>query len=87
MWAVVESHLEIVQLLLEQGADVNVALTNTATVTTIGGYTPLIIASKNGCLPLVNLLLSKGADKSSIMYSGETALSLASTPEIKLALE
>ena len=61
---------EVVQRLLEKGADVNQA--------NKGGATPLMLASRNGGLEVVSLLLDSGANvEQQKEYSGDTALILA----------
>ena len=53
-WAAGENRVEVAQLLLERGANVD-ALNAT-------GLTPLILATANTCAPMVQLLLSHNAD-------------------------
>ena len=72
-------HLEVARLLLEKGADAGRACTN-------DGMAALHFASFYKRLPLVTLLLAKGADKNVRMFDGSTPLSVASTSAIKLAL-
>jgi hypothetical protein len=64
-----ESYPEVVQYLLERGADPNVLQTD--------GWNPLRIASKSGQSEIVRLLLDHGADVDSADDSGRTALQLA----------
>jgi ankyrin repeat protein len=71
MWAANGGHAEVVKLLLEKGADVNVKR--------IGdGITALAVAAQNGHTELVNLLLEKGAEVNAKSSTGVTALILAS---------
>ena len=56
-------------LLLEAGADPNAA--------TVGGCTPLMLASHNDDLPLAGSLLEAGADPDSMDEDGRTALHIA----------
>jgi len=62
---------EVVQLLLDRGADVNAAIGSDQ------GGTALIEASKSGHTAIVLLLLAKGAQVNARMNSGTTALMLA----------
>ncbi|KAH8592638.1 ankyrin repeat-containing domain protein, partial [Bisporella sp. PMI_857] len=62
-------HLEIVQLLLEKGADLAVANKS--------GWTPLNSACDSGHLEIVQLLLEKGADLAVANKSGWTPLHAA----------
>jgi ankyrin repeat protein len=64
-----ESYPEVVQFLLEHGADPNVLQND--------GRTPLRIASKSGQSEIVRLLLEHGADVNLANDSGRTALQLA----------
>ena len=47
-------HVDVVRVLLEQGADINKAKNN--------GATPLLIASQNGHVDVVRVLVEQGAD-------------------------
>ena len=58
-----------VESLIEQGADVNGRVE--------GGYTPLIIAAREGHGPIVRLLIDKGADVNAKEDNGVTALMTA----------
>lgn len=60
---------EIVELLLNNGANVNVCEHD--------GYTPLSRAAMNGHAGIVAMLLAKGADPSVQTKHGHTALTLA----------
>jgi ankyrin repeat protein len=55
---------ETVRLLIEQGADVNMAQA--------GGYTPLHQAAANGRADLARILLDAGADTACVCYQGKT---------------
>jgi len=55
---------EIVRLLIEQGADVNMPQA--------GGYTPLHQAAANGRADLVGILLEAGADPAGVCHQGKT---------------
>ena len=74
---------EVVKLLLEKGADVNVKQIGT-------GATALIMASQGGHTEVVKLLLEKGADVNAKDNNGITALLIASskgrTEVVKLLL-
>ena len=63
-------HESVACLLLEAGADKDMALTN--------GRTALMLASQNGILGVVRLLLQSGAYKNVANNDGWTALMLAS---------
>ncbi|MCX6377684.1 MAG: ankyrin repeat domain-containing protein [Armatimonadetes bacterium] len=63
-------HMEVVQLLIEKGADVNAT-------EDILGDTPLHSAAKCGSKDIAELLLSKGTDVNAKNSSGSTALSMA----------
>ena len=76
-------HLEVVQLLLEAGADQNAAGKNRATA--------LLAAAQSGHSEVVQLLLQAGADKNAATQGGETALMAASESDhlavVQLLLE
>ena len=55
---------ETVRLLIEQGADVNMAQS--------GGYTPLHQAAANGRADLIGILLEAGADPARVCHQGKT---------------
>ena len=55
--------MDVVSELLKQGADIDKAAD--------GGYTPLIIASKNGHGEVVSVLLDQGADIDKPKNDGE----------------
>ena len=61
--------LEVVNALIEKGADINLANKD--------GYTALILAAKYGHLGVVNALIEKGADINLVNEFGNTALMLA----------
>lgn len=67
--ATVENHLEIVELLLDAGAEVDAQ--------DVRGNTALIWASNKGYLPIVKLLLASGANVNKPNSSGYTALNYA----------
>ena len=62
-------YLEVVQVLLEAGADKNAA--------TQDGETALMAAARDGHLEVVQVLLDAGADKNAAKQNGATALMLA----------
>ncbi len=70
-WAAQKNDVELAKLLLYGGANVRAT-------TRIGGYTPLLIASKNGQTAMIETLLGAGADAKSATANGATALMLAS---------
>jgi ankyrin repeat protein len=69
MLATKNGHTDIVQSLLNNGANVN-AIDNK-------GRTALILASENGAAGIVQILLEKGADINAQNFYGETALTYA----------
>jgi ankyrin repeat protein len=71
----VDDRLEIIKLLLENNADVNIQ--------TIYKKTPLHEAVEKGHLEIVKVLLSHGADTTLQNHHDETALDLAQTDEMK----
>jgi hypothetical protein len=73
-------NLEIVELLISRGADVNAArpAKNHATA--------LMMAAGSGNLDIVGLLLDRGADPSATNHKGETALDLAKGKDVREAL-
>jgi ankyrin repeat protein len=73
-------HLEVVKFLLTKGATVNAT----------GQYrkdTPLHVAAQNGFPDVCSFLLKNGADRKAVNDEGKTALDLASTPQVKTALQ
>jgi ankyrin repeat protein len=68
-WASYHDNLEIVELLLSAGANVD--------VTTDLGVTPLWLAAENGNTELVEKLLAAGANANVALRSGETVLMTA----------
>ncbi|PSF35189.1 hypothetical protein C7H19_17565 [Aphanothece hegewaldii CCALA 016] len=71
MYAAAGGHSEIVQTLLQLGADAN----DQDTI----AYTPLALASENNHLAVVRLLVSAGADVNQAVAYGNTPLILACT--------
>src|SRR5215210_5928670 len=70
-WAVQKGDVELAQTLLYAGANIKAS-------TRIGGYTPLLIASRSGNASMIETLIAAGADPNSATASGATALMLAS---------
>ena len=66
-----EGYLEIVQLLVEHGADVN--------YNAFRGFTPIRIAARNGHLKIVKFLAENGADIDSKAMDGATPLEHAAS--------
>lgn len=66
--AVKGKHMDIAELLIANGVDVNIKARN--------GMTPLYEASRCNYLPMVKLLIANGADVN-ITYKGHTPLSIA----------
>ena len=80
LYAALYGHLRVARLLLERGANVNAASTDDE-------CTALMYASEGGHLGIVQLLLASGANKDAVNAQGQTALAMASTPEIKYVLK
>jgi ankyrin repeat protein len=73
MWAAARRHPDMIALLADHGADLNVASTHRDYQRRItaegrpksldsGGFTPLLYAARENCLKCVDVLLEKGAD-------------------------
>src|SRR5262249_7390941 len=71
-YAVVRHDVDLAKMLLYAGANVKAA-------TRIGGYTPLLIASREGDAPIIDALLAAGADANNATTNGTTALMFASS--------
>jgi ankyrin repeat protein len=69
MWAASEGHADIVQTLIENGANVNAASTS--------GFTPLLFAAREGHQAVAQLLLKAGANVNATAQDGTTALLVA----------
>ena len=69
-WAAQKGDLELAQTLLYAGANIRAT-------TRVGGYTPLLIASRNGHAALVDALLAGGADPNLATSNGATPLMMA----------
>lgn len=76
LWATYYDHYQIVEHLLNNGADPNLKSTNVQGPIPIGS-TPLIVASYYGNFNTVKLLLKHDADKNIKNSDGETARDLA----------
>ena len=70
--AVLYDHLDLVKLLVHEGADINAASEWRAT------STPLLVASAEGHVGIIEYLLKQGADVNAASSSGATALHFAS---------
>jgi len=70
-WAAQKGDIELAKTLLYAGA-------NLKATTRIGGYTPLLIASRIGNAAMIETLASGGADANAATTSGTTALMFAS---------
>src|SRR5262249_47608086 len=70
-WAAQKGDVELAKVLLYASANVRAT-------TRIGGYTPLLIASRNGNAEMIEALLAGGADPNNATTNGTTALMLAS---------
>jgi uncharacterized protein len=69
-WAAQKGDVELAQTLLYAGANVRAT-------TRVGGYTPLLIASRSGNAAVVEALLAAGADPNMATTNGATPLMLA----------
>lgn len=69
-WAVMKDDLELAKILLYAGANVKAT-------TRLGGYTPLLMASKNGDAAIIETLIKSGAETNSSTSNGTTPLMLA----------
>jgi ankyrin repeat protein len=70
-WAAQKGDVELAKVLLYASANVRAT-------TRIGGYTPLLIASRNGDAAMIDALIGAGADANNATTNGTTALMLAS---------
>jgi ankyrin repeat protein len=83
MWAAAENHLDVVDLLIEAGADVNrrahvTALTDRKNADhPTGGFTPLMWAARAGNETMVRRLVSRGADVNLKNGDGASAAMIA----------
>ena len=69
-WAATKNDVDLAKVLLYAGA-------NLKATTRIGGYTPLLIASKSGNTAMIETLVGAGADPNSATVNGTTALMFA----------
>jgi ankyrin repeat protein len=69
-WAVQKGDVELAQMLLYAGANVKAT-------TRVGGYTPLLVASKIGNAPMIDTLIAGGADPNTPTINGTTPLMFA----------
>jgi uncharacterized protein len=69
-WAAVHNDVEMADLLMYAGA-------NLKATTRIGGYTPLLVASKGGNAAIIDTLIKHGADPDRGTTNGTTPLMLA----------
>jgi uncharacterized protein len=69
-WAALKGNVELASMLLYAGA-------SPRATTRLGGYTPLLMASKNGDAAMVDVLLSNGADANDKTTTGVTPLMFA----------
>ncbi|MGH9143814.1 MAG: ankyrin repeat domain-containing protein [Vicinamibacterales bacterium] len=83
-WAAQKGDVELAKVLLYASANLKAA-------TRIGGYTPLLIASKNGDAAMIETLAQAGADTNATTINGTTPLMLAAAagkaPAVKALLE
>src|ERR1700730_15742555 len=69
-WAALKDDVDLARMLLYAGANVRAT-------TRLGGYTPLLMASKNGNVGMIEALVNAGADPNCTPTNGATALMLA----------
>jgi ankyrin repeat protein len=69
-WAASKNDVDLAKLLLIAGANLKAS-------TRIGGYTPLLIASRSGHADMVTALLGAGADPNGVTANGATPLMFA----------
>lgn len=69
-WAALTDNIELGTVLLHAGANIRAK-------TRLGGYTPLLMASKNGNVRSIEMLLDGGADPNASTVNGSTPLMLA----------
>jgi uncharacterized protein len=69
-WAVQKGDLELAQMLMYAGANVKAT-------TRVGGYTPLLVASKIGNATMIDALIAGGADPNTPTINGTTPLMFA----------
>jgi ankyrin repeat protein len=69
-WAALKDDVDLARILLFAGANVRAT-------TRLGGYTPLLMASKNGNVGMIDALVKAGADPDGATTNGTTALMLA----------
>jgi ankyrin repeat protein len=69
-WAALKGNVELARMLVYAGA-------NLRATTRLGGYTPLLMASKNGDAAMIAALLEGGADPNTATTNGTTPLMFA----------
>ena len=69
-WAAQKDDVELARMLLYAGANVRAT-------TRLGGYTPLLMAAKNGNTAMIEALVGAGADPNTATTNGATPLMLA----------
>ncbi len=72
IWAACKKNTEIVRMLIEHGAHVNIHVNHTD----MYGRTALMVATGNGCIDIVRILIEAGADVHHTDDHGETSLML-----------
>jgi len=88
MWAAARRHPDMIQLLLDHGADIDAASINRDYQRHVtaegrpksmdtGGFTPLLYAARENCLDCVDVLLANGADINKPDPDGVSPLHLA----------
>ena len=79
-WAAMKGEAEIAEMLLYAGA-------NPKATTRLGGYTPLLLAAKNGNPAMIRVLVKGGADVKGTTSTGVTPLMLAAQSGIADAVK
>ena len=84
MLAVQEGWVDIVKLLLDQGAKVNVkaAYVSTAEAHVLDGITALAVAASTGNVSMVKMLVERGADIHALDSYGKAVLAYATTNDV-----
>ncbi len=69
IWAIWQGHMDVVQKLVDAGADVE--------ATSTSGFTPLMFAAREGSIEAARLLLSRGTNTNAVAKDGVSALHVA----------
>ena len=79
-WAAFKDDVETAEMLLYGGA-------NVAATTRVNAMTPLVLASRNGSSPMIEVLIEGGADANLAMTTGTTPLMLAAASGVGEAVK